>query len=612
MQAPPPTPAPATTPASATPAPVAALPASPAPETSAASAAPEPSLLDNLGPVIKDGHFAIEADLLAGKMPVQPAYDLEVEGSALARVSAEAVGGVVTKMHFDVTRGRLVVRGRGLRPKVEIESLDFESPKGVTGFKFHGLGIWRPLVAIFGGIARSAVGRIELKTDIPSVLRGEILGPKKPAATAVVAAPPPAGTPPGRSFLDLVREVRVQELTLTAFEGKAIAFPPFIDVTTAAAPKQGEALAIAIVKGVFRPGHGGALTEYDFPGTFEGEFEKGSMEFGNDRAAFSRGRIAGGTFRARSGSDGKLRTAVSAKRLALDLESGDFEVPGGARVALANGSRFAVANLEVTPERLFSGVLDLDLNGKTGVLARQGAKISASNVHVRSSGLKIASSRATGAVEMSFDYLLKYPFTVRYPVKEIAPRTLDLVFHGPFSANLALTDAGGPEGEVQGDYTFKAPWAPVEAVVLEVLRAKWKQDLAIKQVDFSLEGRRFRPCGNDCFELGFSIIAEKKSGKSSLFKQYCEPLGKAELVLDGAKGTFTLHNLKVETHCKGAIGWVVNFIAPFLAKTYSDTVIFQMPTDVPLSIDKVDTGTEWIRIEGRLDWKADASKPAAQ
>jgi hypothetical protein len=584
--------------------------ASPTPVASDAPAAPEPSLLDSLGVVVKDGHFAIEADLEAGKMPLQPAYDLEVEGSPLAKVSAEAVGGVVTKMHFDVSGGRLVVRGRGLRPKVEIESLDFESPRGITGFKFRGLGLWRPIVAIFGGVARSAVGKLELKTDIPSVLRGEMLGAKKPEPAAAATVPPPAA-PPGRSFLDLVREVRVQELTLTAFEGKAIAFPPFIDLTTASAPRQGEALAIVIAKGVFRPGRGGAPAEYDFPGRFEGEFEKGSMEFGNDRAAFSRGRISGGTFRARSGSDGKLRTAVTAKRLALDLESGDFEVPGGARVALAEGSRFTVANLEVTPERLFSGVLDLDLNGKTGVLVRQGAKISAANVHVRSSGLSIARSRATGAVEMSFDYLLRYPFTVRYPVKEIAPRTLDLIFHGPFAAKLELTDAGGPEGQVRGEYTFKAPWAPVEAVVLEVLRAKWTQDLAIKRVDFNLEGRRFRPCGNDCFELGFTFLAEKKSGKSSLFRQYCEPLGKAELVLDGVKRTFTLHNLKVETHCKGAIGWVVNFVAPLLAKTYSDTVIFQMPADVPLSIDRVDTGAEWIRIEGRLDWKADTGKPAA-
>ncbi len=577
-----------------------------------APAAPEPSLLDSLGAVAKDGHLAIEADLEAGKMAVQPKYDLEVEGSPLAKVSAQALGGVVTKMHFDISGGRLVVRGKGLRPKVEIESLDFESPKGITGLKFCGLGLWRPIVAIFGGLARSAAGKLALKTDIPSVLRGEILGAKTPASGSAAPAPPPAGASPGRSFLDLVREVRVLDLTLTAFEGKPIAFPPFIEMTTASAPRQGEALSISIAKGVFRPGHGGAAAEYDFPGRLDGEFEKGSMEFGNDRAAFSRGRISGGSFRARSGGDGKLRTSVSARRLAVDFESGDFEVPGGVRVALAEGSRFSVANLEVTPERLFSGVVDLDFNGKTGVLAREGAKLSAENVTVRSSGLRIVAGRATGAVEMTFDYLLRYPFTVRYPVKEIAPRTLDLKFQGPFAAKLELNEAGGPAGEVRGDYTFKAPWPPVEAVVLEVLRARWTQDVAIKRVNFDLEGRRFRPCGTSCFELGFTFTAEKKNRTTSLFRQYCEPLGKAELVLDGPNRSFLLHDLKVETHCKGVVGWIVNFIAPLLAKTYSDMVIFQIPADVPLSIDRVLAGAEWIKIDGQFDWKARGAKPAAQ
>ena len=45
--------------------------------------------------------------------------------------------------------------------------------------KFHGLGIWKPIVAIFGGIARSAVRKMEFRTDIPSVLKGEVLGGKK-------------------------------------------------------------------------------------------------------------------------------------------------------------------------------------------------------------------------------------------------------------------------------------------------------------------------------------------------------------------------------------------------------------------------------------------------
>jgi hypothetical protein len=567
--------------------------------------ASEPSIVDGLAALVKDGHLAIEADLEAGRMPVQPKYDLEVDGTPLARVSAEALSGSVTKMHFDVSGGRLIVRGRGLRPRVEIQALDFEAPKGITNLTFRGLGLWRPLVAIFGGLARSTVGKLELRTDIPSVLKGEIFGAKTSAAASAAKASPAT---PGPSFLDLVREVRVVGLTLTAFAGKSIAFAPFIDMTTASAPRQGEAFSVSIEKGVFTPGRQGAPASYDFPGHLDGEFEKGSMAFGNDRATFSRGKISGGSFRARSGADGKLETSVSAASLAVDLESGDFEVPGGPRVALAEGSRFSVASLEVTPERLLSGIVDLDLNGKTGVLAREGAKLSAEKISVRSSGLRIASNRATGVVEMSFDYLLRYPFTVRYPVKEIPPRTLDLDFHGPFSAKLELTDAGGPAGEVRGDYEFKAPWAPVETVVLEVLRAKWRQDVAIKRVDFSLEGRRFRPCGPSCFELGFGFTAEKKSRAKSLFRQVCEPVGKAELVINGPDRSFVLHDVKIETHCKGVVGWMVNFIAPLLAKTYSDMVIFQMPSDVPLSIDRVQAGAEWIRIEGGFDWKAGAAK----
>ncbi len=571
--------------------------------------APEPSLVDRLGTLVKDGRLGIEADLEVGRMPVQPKYELEVEGNALARVTVEASGGSVTKMHFDVSGGRLIVRGKGLRPKVEIQSLDFETPKGISGLKFRGLGIWRPLVAIFGGLARSAVGKLELKTDVASVLKGEILGAKTPRP-APSATPAPAA-PAGPSFLDLVREVRVLELTLTAFEGKPIAFATFIDMTTAS-PHQGEALSVSVEKGVFRPGHQGAPATYDFPGRLDGDFERGSMEFGDDRAVFSRGRISGGSFRVRSGADGKLDAAVSAEKLAVEFESGDFELPGGLRVALSEGSRFSVTNLEVTPERLLSGVVDLDFNGKTGVLAREGTKLSAEKVSVRSSGLRMASNRATGVVEMSFDYLLRYPFTVRYPVKEIPPRTLDLDFHGPFAAKLELIDAGGPSGEVRGQYAFKAPWAPVETVVLEVLRAKWTQDVAIKRVDFALEGRRFRPCGPSCFELGFGFTAEKKSKAKSLFRQVCEPVGKAELVINGPDRSFVLHDLKVETHCKGAVGWIVNFIAPLLAKTYSDTVIFQMPVDVPLSIDRVQAGAEWIRIEGGFDWRASPAKTAAQ
>ena len=153
------------------------------------------AMLDTLGALVKDGHIDVEADLLSGSVPAIPKYALEVEGTPRTSVTAEAVDGVITKMHFGVQNGRLIVRGRGLRPKVSIESLEFESPKGITDLKFKGLGIWRPIVAIFGGIARSAVRKLELRTDVPSVLKGEILGGKKPAATPA-AAPRPSRRPP--------------------------------------------------------------------------------------------------------------------------------------------------------------------------------------------------------------------------------------------------------------------------------------------------------------------------------------------------------------------------------------------------------------------------------
>ena len=88
-----------------------------APETAPAPApAPPPTvgaMLDTLGALVKDGHLDVEADLLAGSVPAIPKYALEVEGAPRTSVTAEAVDGVVTKMHFGVQNGRLIVRGRG-------------------------------------------------------------------------------------------------------------------------------------------------------------------------------------------------------------------------------------------------------------------------------------------------------------------------------------------------------------------------------------------------------------------------------------------------------------------------------------------------------------------
>ena len=566
--------------------------------------------LDRLGALVKDGHLDVEADLLAGSVPAIPKYTLEVEGAPRTSITADAVNGVVTKMHFGVDNGRLIVRGKGLRPKISIESLEFESPKGITDLKFKGLGIWKPIVAIFGGIARSAVGKLELRTDVPSVLKGEILGGKKPAATPAAApsGPPPSQTP---AFTDLIREVRIHKMTLTAFPDRPVALEPFLSFRTAAQPASGEPVRLDIEKGVLRPGRNDAPKFVEFSGHIDGEIENGQMQFDRNMCAISKGRLRGGAFEVKSGEDGKLASSFSADDLFFELSSGQFVVPGGMGVELGQGSTFDVSQVRVTSAGKFSGVAKLDLAGKTGALSRKGATISASDIHVKTPGLTVVDGRATGPLEITFDYQLDYPFVVKYPIDEIPEKKLMLDFHGPFATSLMLKDAGGEDGEVTGTYVFEAPWGPIEQAALAALAAKWQQDLAIKHVDFAIVPKMFRPCGESCFTLSIEVTAEKRSSNrlKKLFSQYCAPVASASLFVDKPARAFILRDVKVETHCKGVVGFVINFLTPFLTKSYTDLKLFQMPPDLPLTIDTVRGGATWVEIAGRVDWEAGGPKP---
>jgi len=587
---------------------------------SAASAGFAETLLDRLGAVGKDGHFSVEADLRQGRVPATPVYAIEVQGSPRLHISADALDGSVQKLHLGVENGRLIARGKGLRPKVSIESLDFESSKGITDLRFKGVGIWRPFVAVFGGIARSAVRKLQLRTDIPSVLKGEIFGGTKPAEQAPRAGPSPEATGESAasapaagvtepSFLDLLTEVRILDMTMTAFEGRTLALRPFLEFRTPSHPQGGEPMRLTIDKGVYRPGRNGVTDFLDFACRLDGEIEDGTMEFGRDRSSIVHGRLQGGSFRAISTEDGGITTTFAASRLSLDLSSGHLEVPGGLRIELDDGSRLSGDDVRVTPAGLFSGVLDLDLTGRTGEFERQGAKLTASNVTLRSKGLRVENNRATGRVELSFSYRLTYPFVVHYPIKEIPEKSVPLNFHGPFSATLELADADADGGDVRGDYVFKAPWHPVETAALEVLAAKWRQELAIGTVDFTLSPKLFRPCGPSCFQLGFEFTAERKEAKKNLFRQFCAPTGQAELFIDKASRACILRRVRVETHCKGKVGWVVNMVAPLLAKTYSDAVLIRMPAGLPLTVESVRGGAEWIQLGGKIDWKAGQPLP---
>ena len=303
-------------------------------------------------------------------------------------------------------------------------------------------------------------------------------------------------------MMDLVDEVRLYDLKITAFPGRPMRLRPFVEFDTASHPQSGEAMALTIEKGTYRPARGGKPTFLEFSGHLEGEIENGVMEFEENRTTIARGRLAGASFQLTTLEDGKIASALQARQLFFELSSGRFVVPGGLGVELDSGSTFDVRDLKVTSAGHFSGVAKLDLAGKTGELSRQGATISASNIHVKTPGLTVVDGKATGPLQVTFDYQLEYPFVVKYPIAEIPEKRLDLDFHGPFAANLALKDAGKDSGEVTGTYVFKAPWDPIEQAALAALAAKWQQDLAIKHIDFAITPKMFRPCGETCFTLG--------------------------------------------------------------------------------------------------------------
>ena len=122
----------------------------------------------------------------------------------------------------------------------------------------------------------------------------------------------------------------------------------------------------------------------------------------------------------------------------------------------------------------------------------------------------------------------------------------------------------------------------------------------------------FRPCGETCFTLAIEVTAEKRSSKNrlkKLFSQFCAPVGTANLFVDKTARAFVLKDVKIETHCKGIVGWVINFLTPFLTKSYSEMKLFQMPPNLPLTIDTVRGGAHLVEIGGTVDWSAGEAKP---
>ena len=582
--------------------------------TGAASAE---SFVEQLGAAIRSGNVDLTFVLAPGKVPLTGAWSLETKGAPRAHLTADADDGHLTKLSFSVDGGDLIVSGTGLRPDVVVQSVEADGVHGVTAARFRGRSFFGKIViGLFRGVGMSAVRKMRFRTDLPSVFRGDIVvhdekpagsrGPSPAPPPSPESPPPPAPSGPG--LFDLVRSIEIARSSLVAYPDRPLSFEPVFRLRTASS---GEPVRVVIARAEYRPARADEPSRLDLDGGIEGRFVDGAMAYSGERLAFSTGELRRARVRITSDASGRSATSLSAEGLVLDLTSGRFVVPGGIAIGVDAPSRFSAAALSVSEAGRVSGVLDLDLRGRTGEWIQNGATVKLSGITVRSRELKITDNVATGAVALDFDYRVIYPFTVSYPVREIEPRHVDLTFAGPLHADLALDRAGDAErGKIEGSYTLKVPWAPVERAAFEAMRARWSEDLAaVRKVDFTLEPAQFGPCGESCFVAKFKIVAEKKSGKRSIFRAECAPEGKANLVIDKETGTMRLEKMRIEPHCEG-LAAIVNFIAPLFAKAYSDVTLFRMPADAPLTVDAVRSGMAWIELSGRIRWSAPPSPPA--
>jgi hypothetical protein len=573
-------------------------PGAPAVPLSESSPPPDArALLDQLGGCVESGRLKVEMSLQAGQVAPAPGWMLRVTGAPKLTIAGEAAGGRVRRLDLAITEGELLLDGSGLRPHLFLESIHFEEGKGITEARFRGRGIWKPIVWIFKGLARAALRTLEFRTDMPSVLRGEILESKTVAASA-------------GSFLNLVKEVQIHDSEFAAFGGRPLGFGEMVQFQTASQSNTGTPLRVAVDRGIFKPVRGDQPAQLDIVGRIDGEVENGSITFVGGRSTFSHGELKKGAFQVRSGDDGKLETTISAAAFVLDLTSGMMRLPGAPWVGVETPSRFAVRDLRIRPDGEYSGIVDAELFGRTGAIDRSGTLVSATDVKLRTQGAVIVNGRATGDVELEFEYRLDYVLVVHYPVEEIGDRRVPLVFQGPFATTLHLQNAGnGDQGVVTGEYQFKVPWPPIEQAALEVLTAKWSEDIpdVMRKVDFVIEPRRFGPCGGNCFLVNVDVTVQKTKAKGFLFRQLCHAEGRADLVVDERSRSFLLRNVRIEPRCEGILSWVARIVAPLLTKTYSDVTLFQMQEDLPFTIESVGSGANWLAIAGKVDWESRAA-----
>jgi hypothetical protein len=581
-----------------TPTPAVSLSPSPTPKSAAET------IVDQVAAAVRSGHLAVDVSFRPGKSPMMESWSLETVGAPTAHLTVDAAEGRVQSLDYHVDGGDLVFVGRGLRPSVVVSEISVDASGKLRKAVFHGRGIVRPIVALFRPLVLSSLGKIRFHTEVAELFRGNLIVGGEANARAAAARTPAEASP--SAALDLVAGVRISDSTIGLFEDRHLDIGPSLFFETARDPEGHDPLVLKIESATYRPARGSDVGELAMRGALDCRLKNGQLAFNDGRLAFATGRLAAARFEIARGESGALETKLSASRLALLLTSGRYRGPAGVVVDLAEGSRFELADLAMTPAGSVSGTLDAALLGKTGEISRQGSRIALSDVRVVTKGLKLSENRATGEMSVDFEYRLRYPFVVKYPVESLKERRVPLDFSGPLSARLHLEDVGaGQEGTVTGTYTFTAPWEPIEKAAFEAIRAQWEQNApVIERVSLSVDPTAFRPCGKGCFYTKFRFVAEKRQKKKSIFREECGPEGKADLVIDKDARAFILSNVRIRPECKGIVGWVVNLIAPLLTKTYNDMVLFKMPEDLPFTIETVDGDEQSITLTGSVRWAA--------
>jgi hypothetical protein len=583
--------------------------------------------LQELGDALKDGDVHLEFELQPGRVPVNSSWGLEVRGAPRAEIAATALDGRLGKISMKIRDGDLFLAGRGLFPNVFIDELEGTAEQGIVAARFHGRGFGNCILALFRGTAMSRVRKLRFQSELSSLFRGEFLvaekGTRSPRGPGAAQSPPaPRESPPPTAapstgtatvrFSDLFRSIKIRESKLTAFPGRRLTFGTGFWFDTADDLENGASFQVLIDTLFYRFASRTEPSELQFDGTIDGSASRGRLGVGGEILNFNRARTSAGHLEIVDGPGGN-KTVMSARQLSLEIISGRFPIPGGPAVELREGSRFLARGFRFDKDGRFSGVIDVDLAGDTGEWKQANTRVALSDVTLHAELLEFKESRATGRVDLQFNYRLKYPFVVHYPMPGLSDRPVILDFAGPLEAHLDLADSGpGGTGRAGGSFSLKLPWKPIEKAAFEAIRARWRQDLPplFRNVDFEIEPSRFGPCGGSCFQAQFHFLAGRPE-KGALFREACEPQGKGDLVVDGATGSIRLHNLAFSTHCEGVAGKILNLIAPLLARSYQDLTVLQLPADSPFRVGKVQSGVDWLQVSGTIAWAPTRREPAA-